>query len=167
MLGSMPGQASLDAGQYYAHPRNLFWAMTEWHLGIDRSLPYTARIEALCACGVALWDVLASCERRGSLDAAIARNSEVANAIPELLADAGGIHAVLLNGRRAESSFRRHVESACLRCRPDLAIHALPSTSPANQSIPLQRRRAAWALLTKWARRPARDPASRSEESSV
>lgn len=160
VLGSMPGTASLREQRYYAHPRNLFWQMVEWHLGIDRALPYDERLRALQACGVALWDVLAACTRPGSLDAAIDRASEEANPVAELITAHPGIRAVLLNGRRAEASFRRHLAAACLAARPDLTVHALPSTSPANQSIPLAERRARWQLLADCVR-PANASMSR------
>lgn len=162
VLGSMPGVASLRAQQYYAHPRNLFWQMAQWHLGIDRAAPYAARVRALRARGVAVWDVLAACEREGSLDGAIDRASEVPNAIPELFERYASLRAVLLNGRRAQAGFRRHVETACRALQPALALHALPSTSPANQSIPLDERRRAWSVLARYAAPEAAALASRN-----
>lgn len=152
VLGSMPGAASLREQRYYAHPRNLFWPMMQCHLGIDASAPYPERLQALRGCGVALWDVLAACHRRGSLDGAIDRASEEPNAVPEWLAAHPGIDAVLLNGGRAATMFRRHLEAACLRQRPRLRVLRPPSTSPANQSIPLAQREAAWAVVAEHAR---------------
>lgn len=157
VLGSMPGAASLLKQRYYAHPRNLFWPMMERHLGIDAAAPYAERLQALCDCGVALWDVLAACQRRGSLDGAIDRASERPNDVPDLLDKAPGIDTVLLNGARAATMFRRHLEATCLRRRPELRVLRLPSTSPANQSIPLAQREAAWAAVAEHERRLARD----------
>lgn len=151
VLGSMPGTASLRAQRYYAHPRNLFWPMMALHLGIDARQPYEARMQALCARGVALWDVLACCRRRGSLDGAIARDSEVPNDIPGLLQRHPGIRAILLNGGRTVAMFRRHLADECTRLRPALRLHALPSTSPANQSIPLPERERAWSVIADYA----------------
>lgn len=157
VLGSMPGAASLREQRYYAHPRNLFWPMMQRHLGIDAATPYPERLQALRDCGVALWDVLAACQRRGSLDGAIDRASEQPNDVPELLAEAPCIEAVLLNGARAATMFRRHLEAACLHRRAGLRVLRLPSTSPANQSIPLAQREAAWSTIADHARPLAHD----------
>ncbi len=150
VLGSMPGRASLDAGQYYAHPRNLFWPLMETLLGVDRAAPYERRLAALRARGVALWDVLASCERSSSLDADVASDSMVANDLPGLLAAHPRLRTLCFNGGLAAASFRRHV-------LPDLAaealaLHPLPSTSPANASIPYARKLAAWRVVARAAR---------------
>ena len=71
ILGSMPGQASLDAGQYYAHPRNLFWTFMGDLVGAKPTLIYSDRLEMLLKAKIALWDVVATCVRVGSLDIAI------------------------------------------------------------------------------------------------
>jgi TDG/mug DNA glycosylase family protein len=150
VLGSMPGVASLHAGQYYAHPRNLFWSLMAEMLAFDPTLSYEKRVECLTTRGVAVWDVLAECRRRGSLDAAIERDSERVNDIAGLLRREPSLGAIFLNGRAAEQCFRRHLMAAVTAIRPELKIVGLPSTSPANQSIPLDRRRAEWAQLAAW-----------------
>ena len=71
ILGSMPGEASLAAGRYYAHPRNAFWPIMGALFGAGAELPYDQRLARLNAAGVALWDVIARCRRPGSLDSAI------------------------------------------------------------------------------------------------
>jgi hypoxanthine-DNA glycosylase len=79
ILGTMPGAASLAVTQYYAHPRNAFWTILADLVGFDPQLDYVARTQRLVDAGIAVWDVLRSCERRGSLDSEIDRTSVVAN----------------------------------------------------------------------------------------
>src|ERR1700751_4240082 len=84
ILGSMPGEASLKAGQYYAHPRNAFWHIMGELFGVGPSLPYPERLARLQSVGVALWDSLQVCVRPGSLDASI--TEEVPNHFPGFFA---------------------------------------------------------------------------------
>lgn len=123
VLGSMPGEESLRRGEYYAHPRNAFWRIAGalWHF--EAAAPYEERLEALQRAGVALWDVLGSCRRRGSLDADI--QEAAPNDLPGLLARCPGVRLVGCNGGTAYAALRRFF--------PDLAVPAvrLPSTSPA------------------------------------
>ena len=83
ILGSMPSAASIAAQAYYAHPRNRFWPVMGAVFGFDAGAAYGERLEALEARGVALWDTIESCERTGSLDAAILR--PIPNAVAALL----------------------------------------------------------------------------------
>jgi hypoxanthine-DNA glycosylase len=145
VLGSMPGEASLRARQYYAHPQNAFWRIVGEILGIAgdaRALPYDDRLKMLIEADIALWDVLASCHRYGSLDADIATDTLQANDFNAFFADHARIERVLFNGATAESCFRRHVVPS-LQLRT-LQYVRLPSTSPANASIPYPRKLAAW-----------------------
>jgi double-stranded uracil-DNA glycosylase len=158
VLGSMPGTASLKAGAYYAHPRNLFWPFMGRLVGADLSLPYAARLSRLGDAGIALWDVLQSCEREGSLDSAIARDTARANDFASFLDAHPRIRWILFNGARAEADFLRLV-GPVLR-RPGLRYTLLPSTSPANASQRVQDKFDAWhaALLAAGAcvgRQPA------------
>jgi double-stranded uracil-DNA glycosylase len=148
ILGSMPGVASLAAGQYYAHPQNAFWRIMAGVAGFDAALPYDERVSALNGAGIALWDVLAACERAGSLDSAIARESEVANDLVGLLAEHLRLTRVYFNGAAAEAAFRRHCKA--LAARTDLRFERLPSTSPAHASLRFEQKRALWraALLS-------------------
>ena len=141
VLGSMPGVRSLEAGRYYAHPQNRFWPFMGELLGAGPELPYPDRCRRLVEAGVAVWDVLASCEREGSLDSAI--RDEAANDFPALFATHPTIATVLFNGAKAEASFRRLVIPAL---QPDVIYRRLPSTSPANASQPAADKLAAWRL---------------------
>ena len=142
ILGSMPGAASLRAAQYYAHPRNQFWPIMGELVGADPGLPYAQRLDRLTAAGIALWDVFARCEREGSLDARIRDDTAVANAFAGFFASQPTIRTVLLNGGKAEQSFRRIV----LPTLSDHELHCvrLPSTSPAHASLRADQKRLAW-----------------------
>ena len=146
ILGSMPGKVSLLAGEYYAHPRNLFWRLMEELLLVDRSAAYPKRVAQLLARRVGLWDVLKTCTRSSSLDSDIVPSSVVANDFARLFEAYPGIRVVCFNGAKAEASFRRHVLPS-FRAREDVVFHPLPSTSPANASIPLRKKRAAWRVV--------------------
>ncbi|HEV2607584.1 MAG TPA: DNA-deoxyinosine glycosylase [Xanthomonadaceae bacterium] len=142
ILGSMPGEASLRAGQYYAHPQNSFWRILGEIFGAAHDASYADRLRMLKSNGIALWDVLASCVREGSLDAAIAPGTLVANDFASFFQKHRRIERVLFNGAKAEACFRRHVvpslESRAIR------YVRLPSTSPANASIAYAKKIAAW-----------------------
>ncbi|WP_411852242.1 DNA-deoxyinosine glycosylase [Stenotrophomonas sp. LGBM10] len=145
VLGSMPGVASLQAAQYYAHPRNRFWPLMAAACGIDANLPYPARMAALVAAGVGVWDVIGRCERTGSLDASIVRGSEVVNALPALIDALPALRAIACNGGTAHRAFLRHVAPSLSARARDLPVWSLPSTSPANAAWPLPRLQVAWA----------------------
>lgn len=145
VLGSMPGRASLDAREYYAHRQNAFWRLMGDLFGAGRDLPYAARLEKLKAAGVALWDVIGACEREGSLDADIVGASVRANDFSEFLATHTGIGRIYFNGAAAEAAFRRHVLPG-LGGR-SLQLFRLPSTSPAHASLSYEEKLAAWSIL--------------------
>ncbi len=145
ILGSLPGDASLKAGQYYGHPQNGFWRLVGEVIGLDlAALPYPERLAALKAAGVGLWDVIASAERRGSLDGAI-RNAEGADLI-RLVDSLPALKAVAFNGGTAARLGRR-----ALAPRPGIDQIDLPSSSPAY-TRPLAEKAAAWAMLEAFAR---------------
>ena len=144
ILGSMPGVASLQAGQYYAHPQNRFWPIMGRLLGFDViQTPYAQRVEYLQTAGIALWDVLQSCERIGSLDAAIRRETQVVNDFPAFFEAHPKIRRVYFNGAHAAQVF------SCL-VRPllpenlNVQFVRLPSTSPAHASLSFEDKLAAW-----------------------
>jgi len=117
VLGSFPSVASLAAQQYYAHPRNAFWPIMGMLLGFDATLPYPERTRALTACGIALWDVIASCHRPGSRDDAIVGPSVEPNDIV---------------GHRHQRHHRgTTLSSACLARPPACASFAAPGMSGA------------------------------------
>lgn len=145
ILGSMPGEASLRAGQYYAHPRNLFWCIMGELLGFDPASPYKQRTEALKSAHIALWDVLHSCRRKGSLDSSIDNGSLAPNDLATFLLRHPAITQVFFNGSKAEECYRKHVRPVSRTIK----YLRLPSTSPANASISRERKIEAWRAVTR------------------
>ncbi len=144
VLGSMPGRQSLACQQYYAHPRNAFWHIMGELFGAGLDLPYSQRGKILIGRGIAVWDVLAQCRRRGSLDTEICSATEVANDLSQLFAEHPKIRLVLFNGQKAEVAFRRHISPKLGDIAERLAFVRLPSTSPAHASLTWEEKLAAW-----------------------
>ena len=139
LLGSFPGAASLAAGQYYAHPRNQFWPLLSALLGEDLvALGYAQRLQRLRAHGLGLWDVIAECEREGSLDSAIRELRY--NDLASLRRRAPQIQAVAHNGGESARAMR-------ITGRLGLQVFRLPSSSPANASWSFERKLAAWRAV--------------------
>lgn len=147
VLGSMPGKASLEAGEYYAHPRNAFWPVMEIIFGISRALSYEERLAALVRRRVALWDVLASCVRPGSMDSDIVDGTAVPNDLPGFLRSRTMVGAVFFNGSKAEQAWKRHIAPAL--SASGLKLLRLPSTSPANARLNLAEKARAWQAVAE------------------
>lgn len=146
ILGSMPGAASLSAGEYYAHPRNAFWPIMSALLAFDPALPYPQRVGQLRHHGFALWDVLGSCRRSGSLDTAIEASSMTPNPFAALLLEHPDLRRIFFNGSAAERIFRRHVLPG-LQLPADCRLQRLPSTSPAHAGLSFTAKLDAWREL--------------------
>ena len=144
ILGSMPGQASLQAQQYYAHPHNAFWGIMGELFGAGRELAYAARLKRLARHRVALWDVAFRCERRGSLDAKIRLASVVPNDFRAFLGRHRRIHTILFNGQKAEQLFRALVAKRMPEAVRSIRCVRLPSTSPAHASLSRGQKLARW-----------------------
>ncbi len=150
VLGSMPGERSLEAAQYYAHARNAFWPIMDALFGIDANAPYTERLDGLVRNQVALWDVLRTCDREGSLDTRI--RNPVPNDFSAFFADHARIRAVFCNGRAAHELFTSLVVPRLAPIPDDLVVELLPSTSPANARLSLAEKTEIWRPV---ATRPA------------
>ena len=109
ILGSMPGEVSLQAGQYYAHPRNSFWRVMDDLIGAGMALPYESRVYRLKSRRIALWDVLKSCTRKGALDSNINESSITPNDFMSFYQAHPGIRHVFFNGTKAEACYRKYV----------------------------------------------------------
>ena len=139
VLGSFPGVASLQAQQYYGHPRNHFWPILAalWKIDLART-DYAQRIVVARAHGLGVWDVYASCRREGSLDSAI--EAPVLNDLAGLKLRAPGLRAIAHNGGESARAMP-HTRTL------GVAVHRLPSTSPANASWSFERKLAAWRAV--------------------
>ena len=136
VLGSFPGRASLQAQQYYGHPRNHFWLLLGALWGIDlAAMPYRVRLAELRRRGLGLWDVYASCRREGSLDQSI-EDPEL-NDLSSLRRRAPSLQLVAHNGGESARAMR-------LVAGLGYPVLRLPSTSPANASWSFERKLAAW-----------------------
>jgi hypoxanthine-DNA glycosylase len=144
ILGSMPGVASLAAGQYYAHPQNAFWPIIGTIVGCEPASPYRDRMRALRARGIALWDVLQRCERAGSLDSAIVARTIRTNDFAAFLARHRRIGTVLCNGGTAHAKFTGLVLPGLVAAGCLLRVVRLPSTSPAHAGQTRAQKLAAW-----------------------
>jgi hypoxanthine-DNA glycosylase len=140
VLGSLPGEISLRAAQYYAHPQNQFWRLIGAVIGADlAAAPYEARLAMLRSRGVGLWDVVRSARRVGSLDAAIRDHQP--NALAELAGALPDLAAIAFNGATASTIGRK-----ALGPNPRWALASLPSSSPAH-TIGFEPKLAQWMTL--------------------
>jgi TDG/mug DNA glycosylase family protein len=140
VLGTLPGEESLRRGEYYAHPRNLFWPIVFGLFGATPAIDYAERLAFVMAQRIALWDVCELGEREASADSTIRR--ERPNAIDRLLDSHPLIRAVAFNGSGARRLYDRHFAR-----RTGLAYLALPSTSPAHARLNFAVKLARWTAL--------------------
>ena len=140
ILGSLPGDASLAAQQYYAHPQNQFWRLVGSVIGEDlHRMTYAGRLERLAEHRIGLWDVIGSAVRRGSLDQAIRDANH--NRIEHLVHDFPDLQAIAFNGGTSAAIGRKLIGAGHA-----LPLIDLPSSSPAN-TRPFAQKAAAWAHL--------------------
>lgn len=142
ILGTMPSPKSLAQQQYYSHPSNCFWHLVAEVL--DESFPeeYEERVSLLIRHKIALWDVLASCKRKGSADANI--GDEQANDFGDIISCNPSLLAICFNGKKAERKFRKHTG-----CRWELEYVALPSTSSQYRK-PRAQRIEQWEVIRRF-----------------
>ena len=143
ILGSLPGKRSLEKAQYYAHRQNAFWRIMAELFGIEGD--YACRCRQLVAHRIAVWDVLASSVRPGSMDADIRLDTAEANDFAGFLSDHVQIERICFNGRKAEQMFRKLVVPGLTGILPDLV--SLPSTSPAHAALSFDNKLEIWASM--------------------
>lgn len=140
ILGSVPGMKSLEMSQYYAHPQNVFWKIIFELLNEPFTTDYLLRLAVLEKYGIALWDVIDTCEREGSLDSKI--KNEEDNDILQLLKKYPNIKTIYCNGKKSFNNIRKLLNNEIER-----SIVSLPSTSPAYAMINFQQKLAQWKII--------------------
>ena len=140
ILGSLPGQRSLEATQYYAHRQNAFWRIMAELFGVKGD--YQSRCRQLMAHRIAVWDVLASSVRPGSMDADIRLDTAEANDFAGFLSEHIQIERICFNGRKAEQMFRKLVVPVLTGTLPNLV--SLPSSSPAYAALSFDKKLEIW-----------------------
>ena len=143
ILGSLPGEASLAAGRYYAHPQNRFWRLVGAVIDQDLApLEYADRLEALFSARIGLWDTVASARREGSLDGAL-REVECAD-LPELVTTLPALRAIGFNGATAAKIGRKALGETAL------ALIDLPSSSPVHAAMSFAEKAERWKSLREF-----------------
>lgn len=145
ILGSLPGQVSLQQQQYYAQAQNTFWKIMGRLFGVEPCLPYLERTQCLVAHRIALWDVCAAAQRAGSMDSAIRRESVVPNGFATFFETHLQIRLICFNGAKAADLYRRAVLPALPGSRRKIRGETLPSTSPAYASMSFDEKLARWS----------------------
>ena len=142
ILGSIPGAKSLEKQQYYAHPQNKFWKIIFELFDEKFTEDYVERIKILKKNHIAIWDVIDSCERKGSLDSEI--KNEEANQIEELLESHPNIQAIFCNGGKSYKNLQK-----LLGKNFRVPIYLLPSTSPLH-TISFERKLEDWKKILEF-----------------
>lgn len=150
ILGSMPSIRSLEQQQYYAHPRNSFWPIVTELLSSNTSIEYEAKKALLIHNRIALWDVLKSCHRKGSLDSSIKNETIVANDFNDFLSQHPSIKAVYFNGARAQQEYNKLVLPTLDAWFSSIEYVRLPSTSPAMASLSREQKLRQWKTILQY-----------------
>jgi len=147
ILGSMPGVRSLEQQQYYAHPQNAFWRIIAHLFNQGKALEYQQGEALLIERGIALWDVLKFCDRQGSLDSAINKETMEMNNFVDLFLASPKLKYVFFNGLMAESTYKKQVWPLVAESASYIKYKKLPSTSPAYAAMKFEAKLAAWHAI--------------------
>jgi len=138
ILGSLPSIKSLEHQQYYAHPRNAFWPIMANLFSFDLTLPYEQRCDLLKQHNIAVWDVLRTGQRKGSLDQNIDNKTMIINDFQSFLQTHPSIKKLIFNGTKAETIFKQALPFL------NLSMQRLPSTSPAHATLSFEQKLEVW-----------------------
>ncbi len=148
-LGTLPGQKSLQKHQYYGHPQNVFWRIMGELFGAGPGIPYSDRVRIIVENGVAIWDVLASSVRPGSMDSAIDHRTAIANDFESLYREQSDVGLVCFNGQASAKLYQRFVASEPEKRSNERQYLTLPSTSPAYASMSFDEKLERWRVVEK------------------
>ncbi len=151
ILGSLPGKRSLKEQQYYAQPQNAFWKIMGEFFDAGPELAYDERTQHLAQTGIALWDVVASAERPGSLDSSIVQSSVIVNDFQGLFQTHRKIKLVCFNGAKAAELYRRQVLPTLEGAFGQVHYEQLPSTSPAHAAMRYEEKLRRWSIVKRTA----------------
>ncbi len=152
ILGSLPSQQSLQKQEYYGNPQNAFWRVMGELFDAGQDLSYPDRAEKLRCCGIAVWDVLQSSVRPGSMDVAIDLTSAVPNDFQMFFDEHTMLELLCFNGKKAAELYQQLVALQGITGIDNIAFRTMPSTSPAYASMNLDEKVHHWSAI----RRPAR-----------
>ena len=143
ILGTMPGDKSLELGEYYGHSRNKFWKIISTITDNDLPLSYSDKKELLRKSKIGIWDVAHKANRKGSLDSAI--ENEEPNDLDNFISTHKNLKVIGFNGTKSQALFDKYFDR-----KSDLKYIPLPSTSPANTGIDFDNICKLWRqILTK------------------
>lgn len=143
ILGTMPSVQSLKSQEYYGHPRNAFWWIMSELCQFDSNLSYSEKVKAILKSKIAVWDVIASCHRPGSLDSKIDQDTVTPNNLVSIFQQTPSFKLIAFNGQAAEKLFRKFIDETVWQGE----TLVLPSTSPANAAITKEQKLKRWEKI--------------------
>ncbi|MDX1404509.1 MAG: DNA-deoxyinosine glycosylase [Woeseiaceae bacterium] len=149
ILGTLPSRLSLEKRQYYGNPQNAFWRVMGELIDAGPRIAYPDRLQILRDCGIALWDVLKTANRRGSLDAAIELDGAIANDFAGFFAEHSQIQLVVFNGQTAAKLYQRLVVRPGIGTIKEIPTTTMPSTSAAHASMSFATKVQHWSLINE------------------
>ena len=147
ILGSMPSVESHKQQQYYAHPRNAFWRIMKGLFSLADELSYPELCTSVIKHKIAVWDVLQSCQRQGSLDSNIEASSIIANNFTRFLQQHQMIRLIVFNGAKSEQIFNQYVLATLTDTQLAIVRKRLPSTSPAHAAMSFEQKYECWQTI--------------------
>ena len=147
VLGSLPSRKSIEASEYYAHPQNAFWRIMGELFGAGPEVSYEGRTESLKSNGIAVWDVLSSSVRPGSMDSDIEIATAKPNNFSSFFKSNADIGLVCFNGKKAARIFEDLILKRHPELQQGLTLETLPSTSPAYASMSFEEKLAKWSIV--------------------